>query len=273
MITNQPESTDRVVRVRGLELYTRRRPGAAGRPLLLINGLGGSLAAWEPLLEHLPDRDVVMIDTPGAGRSQTPLLPIRVNALADVLVEAARELGIDRADVLGYSLGGTIAQEVAKRHPDFVGNLVLVGTMLGIGSRPVPLRVHKTLLSTTRYRDRAAMERDLPLLAGGRTARDPEVLAALLDARESHPPSTRGYYYQQLSLVAWSSWWWLKRLRCPTLVLHGADDPVVPRANARMLAARIPGARLALVDGAGHLLLFDEAEQVGPVIDTFLREA
>lgn len=270
MITDKQEYTDRVVAVRGLEIYTRRRPGSSAPPLLLVNGLGGSLTSWTALLEQLPDRDVVMIDTPGAGRSQTPWWPLRVNVLADIIAETTRALGVDVADVLGYSLGGVIAQELARRHPALVRRLVLVGTMHGLGSRPVPLRIQPTLLSTRRYRDRAVAERDLPRLAGGRTARDADVLAALVSTRESHPPSPRGYYFQQMSVIGWSSWFWLRNLRLPTLVLHGSADPVVPKVNARLLAWRIPGARLEIVPDAGHLLLFDDGERVAPIIESFL---
>jgi pimeloyl-ACP methyl ester carboxylesterase len=269
-MTGTPEHTDRVLQVRGLSIHTRRRPGSSTPPLLLVNGLGGSLTSWAPLLQQLPDRDVIMVDTPGAGRSQTPPLPLRVTKLADVVAEAARMLGADRVDVLGFSLGGTVAQELARRHPDLVRRLILVGTMHGLGARPVPVRVHRLLLSTKRYRDPATAQRHMPILAGGRTARDPEVLAALASARESFPPSPRGYYYQQLALVGWSSWLWLKRLQCPTLVLHGGADPVVSHANGRMLAARIPGAQLEVIPGAGHLVLFDEPEKVAPIIATFL---
>jgi pimeloyl-ACP methyl ester carboxylesterase len=270
VITDKPEHTDRVVTVRGLEIYTRRRPGPASPPLLLVNGLGGSLTSWQPLLDQLPARDVVMVDTPGAGRSQTPRLPLPVRVLADIVAEATRALGIEKADVLGFSHGGTVVQEIAKRQPALVRRVVLVGTMFGFGARPVPARAHRRLLSTKRYRDRATAERDFPLLAGGRTARDPEVLAELLDTRESHPPTPRGYYYQQLALAGWSSWLWLKRLPYPTLVLHGAADPVVPQVNARLLASRIPNAELEIIDGAGHLLLFDDSSTVAPVIERFL---
>lgn len=265
-----PTFTDRQVTVRGLRVQTRRRQGPVGPPLLLVNGLGGSLTSWGPLLEHLPGRDVIMVDTPGSGRSQTPRLPIRVPQLADVVVGAAQELGAEQFDVLGYSLGGTIAQEIAHRHPQQVRRLILVATMFGLGARPVPIRTHRTLLSTKRYHDRAAMEDAMPRLAGGRSARDPKVMAGLLDVRESHPPTKRGYYYQQLSLTAWSSAPWLRRLDVPTLVLHGEGDPVVPQVNARMLAWLLREARLEVVPGAGHLLLFDDAETSGALINEFL---
>lgn len=271
MINETQDYADRVVAVRGLQIFTRRRHGNAAPPLVLINGLGGSLTSWGPLLERLPDRDVIMIDTPGSGRSQTPRFPIRVNAIADIIAEATGALGADEVDVLGFSLGGTIAQEFAKRHPDLIRKLILVATMYGIGARSVPVRAHRMLLSTRRYRDRTTMEHQMPLLAGGRSARDPEALAKLLAAREGCPPSIRGYYYQQLSLIAWTSWPWLKKLRCPTLVLHGSADPVVPKVNARIMAARIPNTELGIIDGGGHLVLFDESEKTAPIIDAFLN--
>jgi pimeloyl-ACP methyl ester carboxylesterase len=95
-------------------------------------------------------------------------------------------------------------------------------------------------------------------------------MATLAASRESYAPSTRGYYYQQLAAVGWSSWFWLKHLTVPTLVLHGTADPVVPKVNARLLAWRIPRAELELVEAAGHLLLFDEPEKAAPVIEQFL---
>jgi pimeloyl-ACP methyl ester carboxylesterase len=270
VISAGPQYTDRAVRIRGLNVYTRRRPGSASPPLLFINGLGGSLTSWSPLLHQLPHRDVLMIDTPGAGRSQTPPLPLRVTVLADIVAEAARVLGVEQVDVLGFSLGGTVAQEFARRHAGMARRLILVGTMHGLGARPVPLKASRLLLSTKRYRDIETARRDMPRLAGGRTARDPDMLAALASARESYPPSVRGYYYQQLALIGWSSWFWLKRLDIPTLVLHGGADPVVPMVNARLLASRIPDAQLEIIGGAGHLLLFDESEKVAPIIEGFL---
>ena len=266
----QPPYDDRVVNVHGLDIYTRRLRGSATPPLILINGLGGSLTSWAPLLDHLHDRDVLMIDTPGAGRSQTPTLPMRIATLADVIAETSRLFSIEHADVLGFSYGGTVAQELSRRHPDFVRRMVLVATIHGLGAKPVPLRNQRLLLSTKRYRDRETAERQMPRLAGGRTARDPDLMAALAATRENHPPSPRGYYYQQFAAAGWSSWFWLKHLTVPTLVLHGTADPVVPMVNAKLLAWRIPGAQLKLVDGAGHLLLFDEPEKAAPVIERFL---
>ncbi|MEJ2890323.1 alpha/beta fold hydrolase [Actinomycetospora aeridis] len=254
----------------GLRLHTRRRPGPVGPPLVLIHGIGGSMESWTPLLEHLPDRDVVMVDCPGVGRSERSTLPIRVPAIADHVVGALRELGVERADVLGFSLGGVVAQEIAHRHPALVRRLVLVATICGVWARPPGLAVQRALMSTRRYRSREAAAREIPILAGGRTARDPDVLAAILADREGHPPSRLGYHFQQLAVLGWTSFCWLPTLPHRTLVLHGQDDPVVRVANARLMAWRLRHATTEVVPGAGHMVLFDEPEKAAPILEAFL---
>jgi pimeloyl-ACP methyl ester carboxylesterase len=266
----QPAATDRAVVVDGLKLFTRRRPGRMRPPLVLLHGIGGTLEAWGPLVSELVDRDVVMIDPPGSGGSDVPDFPLRVPAVADRYCRTLRSLGVEHADVLGFSLGGLAAQELARRHPELIRRLILVNTIMGVGSKLGSWKVRRTLLSTKRYTDRACAERDMPVLAGGRTARDPAVLAAILDARESHAPSWRGYYFQQWGMMGWSSRQWLSELRVRTLVLQGGDDPVVPAANGEMLAQRIPDAVLELIPEAGHMLLFDEPATAAPVIERFL---
>ncbi|MFF0494030.1 alpha/beta fold hydrolase [Nocardia sp. NPDC004068] len=261
---------DRTVTARGLVLYTRRRPGNTEPPLLLIHGLGGSMDSWKPLLANLPGRDVIMIDTPGMGRSELPRRPLPIHGVADVLAAALTELGVDRVDVLGYSHGGTVAQEFVHRHPRRVRRLILTATVAGVPWLPPRPRSTLALLSTRRYRDRAAAARDIPLLAGGRTARDAGTLAAVLADREANPPGKKGYRYLQAAVIGWSSHPWLHRLRCRTLVLQGSDDPVVRTFNGRLLAGRIHGARLEVLGGAGHLMLFDEPERLGRLISDFL---
>ena len=266
-----PVATERDVVIRGLKLHTQRRSGSAGPPLLMLHGIGGSLDSWSPLLTALVGREIVMLDSPGAGRSAVPRGPLRMPAIADYAADVVRALEITGPmDVLGYSLGGMVAQELARRHPEMVRRLVLVSTVMGLYGPPPGLSVHLALMSTRRYTDRAAAARDIPLLAGGRTARDPAVLEAIMDDRMSHPPSPMGYRYQQLAAIGWTSHGWLSKLPMPTLVLHGANDPVVHVRNARMVARRIPNAKLVIVPGAGHMMLFDEAERSAGIIGPFL---
>ena len=111
--------TEDFVRVGGLRLRVARQ--GSGAPLLLINGIGAPLEMWRPLARRLPGRELVMFDLPGSGRSQTPALPLRMAGLARVVTDLLDELGLRTVDVLGYSLGGLVAQELARRAPSEPG--------------------------------------------------------------------------------------------------------------------------------------------------------
>lgn len=265
-------ANDQPVIVRGLKLNTRRQVGSAGAPpLLLLHGLGGSVNSWRPLLAALPGRDIIMVDAPGVGRSELPLLPLGLPAMADYFADAVRKLRIDPCvDVLGYSLGGMVAQELARRHPALLRRMVLVSTAMGLNGVPPDASVMRALMLPRRYDGAAGTDDNVQLLAGGRTARDPAIRAGIVADRVPNPPSRLGYLYQQWATLGWSSRRWLPELVLPSLVLHGDQDPVAPVANARLLAERLPNAELKIVPGAGHMLLFDEPEKAVAIIEPFL---
>jgi pimeloyl-ACP methyl ester carboxylesterase len=208
-----------------------------------------------------------MIDNPGSGKSECPPLPLRLATVADMIVEALDELGIGCVDVLGFSLGGLVAQEIVRRHGGRVRRLVLASTTFGLGGIPPAPMVQRALWSTTRFRSAEHAAEAMRTLVGGRTAADPEALASVLNARADTAPTVRGYYYQFFSTLWWSSIPWLHTLEVPCLVLHGASDPLVAVENARILAWRLPNSQLLIVPGAGHLLLFDQSADVaGPIL-------
>jgi pimeloyl-ACP methyl ester carboxylesterase len=125
------------------------------------------------------------------------------------------------------------------------------------------------LVHPRRYTDPEFLNRVGAELYGGSYRHDPELLR-----RHSHhirPPTGRGYLYQLMAGWGWSSLPWLRRLRQPTLVMHGTDDPIVPLANGKILAALIPNAQLYVIDD-GHLFLIARAAEVAPVIRRFLAD-
>jgi poly(3-hydroxyoctanoate) depolymerase len=242
-----------------------------GEPLLLINGLGANLEMWQPLVRELAGaRELVTFDLPGTGRSARPRTPLRMPQLAQVVTELLDELGYEQLDVLGYSLGGIVAQELARRAPERLRRLVLCATTPGLPSVPPDPIVTALMLTPARYWNRQLAEMILPIIAGGRTARDPRVLHAGLQQRLVQPPSTVGYLYQLYALSGWSSHAWIRRVSHPALVVHGDRDPVVPLANGRYLADALPDGRLEVVSGAGHLFLLDEPSTVTPALEAFL---
>jgi poly(3-hydroxyoctanoate) depolymerase len=258
------------VRAAGLRLRVGRH--GEGGPLLLITGIGAHLDMWAPFAHYAGGRELIAFDPPGAGLSQRPRLPLRMSSLAGVVGELLDELELDRVDVLGYSWGGALAQELARRAPDRVRRLVLCATAPGLGGSPPRPLAALMLATPARYYHPRLLALTVPHIAGGRTKRDRRVLAAHAADRLQRPPHPLGYAYQLYAVAGWSSLPWLHRLRQPTLVVGGDQDPSVPLRNARLLAARIPGARLHVVKGGGHLFLLDEPENVAAAICAFLDD-
>jgi poly(3-hydroxyalkanoate) depolymerase len=178
-------------------------------------------------------------------------------------------LGHDRVDVLGVSWGGMLAQQFARQYPARCRRLVLAATSPGIVMVPGRLSVVLRMSSPLRYLLPGYMESVAGKIYGGSLRTNK--LGARQHARRMKPPSTMGYYYQVMALVGWSSLPWLHRLRQPTLVMAGQDDPIIPLVNARVLAGCIPDARLRIVD-CGHLFLLTRASVLAPEIEAFLSE-
>jgi poly(3-hydroxyalkanoate) depolymerase len=252
----------------GLRLSVARH--GRGRPLLLLTGIGAHLDMWAPFARHMGERELVAFDPPGAGRSQTPLRPLRMSGLAAVVRALLDELQLERVDILGYSWGGALAQEFARRSPERVRRLVLCASGPGLGGIPPRPLAALMLATPARYYHPSLLALSLPILAGGRTAREQDALAAQARVRLQRPPHPWGYARQMYAIAGWSSLRWLHTLEPPTLVVGGEDDPSVPVGNARLLANRIPGARLHVVPGGGHLFLLDEPESVSGQIREFL---
>jgi poly(3-hydroxyoctanoate) depolymerase len=256
------------VNVAGLRLRVGRH--GAGRPLVLIAGIGANLDMWQPLQPLLPGRELIAFDAPGVGGSQRPRLPLGMRALARIVEALMDELRLERADVLGYSWGGALAQELAFRSPQRIRRLVLCATGPGLGGVPPRPMAALMLATPARYYHPRLLELSVPFIAGGRTARDRSVLAANAGARLSHPPDPLGYAFQLAALGAWTSVPWLSRLEQHTLVVAGDEDPAVPLLNARLLVARLPAAGLHVVRGGGHLFLLDQPEDAAPQVTAFL---
>jgi poly(3-hydroxyalkanoate) depolymerase len=242
-----------------------------GRPLLLIMGLGGNIEMWSPLERALTGHDVQTIayDAPGTGESPPRLIPRRMSGLARHAAHLLDALALPEVDVLGVSLGGAVAQELALRNPHRVRRLVLAGTTCGLGSVPGhPLAV-AALVTPLRYYSPRFFRLVAPLLYGPGAAGDDRMLRAHLMTRHARPPSIYGYVSQLSAAAGWTSLPWLHHVRAPTLVLAGDSDRVVPPINSRILAARLPHARHQLIPG-GHLFLLENPRAAAGIIARFL---
>ncbi|MGI8450506.1 MAG: alpha/beta fold hydrolase, partial [Streptosporangiaceae bacterium] len=143
-----------------------------GSPLLLLMGLGGNADMWDPLVAALPDRHIIAFDAPGTGRSSTPCLPVTISDLADLARGVLDYVGVSHADVLGYSYGGAVAQQLAVQHPASIRRLVLAATNTGSGSIPADSPAARHLCSPMRYFSPIHFERTAATVYGGAVGRD-----------------------------------------------------------------------------------------------------
>ncbi len=243
------------VRVGGLRIHVREV--GEGPPVLLINGLGAHAAMWQPVEQVLSGLRLIEFDAPGTGRTRSTVAPVPIPALAWLAGRVLDELGVRRADVVGYSMGGIVAQQLALHAPERIRRLVLVATTPGVGGVPGTPYAMLNVATPLRYWSRAYYAHTIGGMVGGRARTDPQWVAEHGRLRRRSPPSVWGYAGQLLSLGAWTSLPLLHRIGHPALVVTGDDDPLVPPANSYMLAHRLPCARLVLAPGEGHLLLMD----------------
>jgi len=261
----------RRVRVLGHDVRVSVRPGTEqGPPLLLCNGIGASLDLLDPFVEQVDPRiTVVRFDVPGVGGSPMPKMPYNFAVLAWFVATLADRLGYDRFDALGISWGGGLAQQLGFQYPRRCRRLVLVSTGTGMLMVPARWSVLGKMLTPRRYRDPAYAQEIAPLLYGGRMRREPAEVRHVVNERE-RLGSTAGYFLQLLAGLGWSSLPALPLIRQRALILAGADDPIIPLANARIMQALLPAASLHVYDD-GHLGLVTSAAELGPVVSEFLQ--
>ena len=256
-----------------LKVAIRRGPNEAGRgprlPLLLINGIGARLELFEPFVRELdPAVEVIRFDPPGIGGSPPASRPYRFSGLCRLIAAMLTELGYDRVDVLGISWGGGVAQQFAASQRARCRRLVLVATAMGTPMVPARPSVLRHLVTPRRYLDPGYLRRVAGDLYGGLARIDSEPIVTAMQHGHQVRPS-RGYLHQLAATAGWTSLPLLPRLRQPTLILAGDDDPIIPLANARLMHRLIRDSRLHVYHG-GHLGLVTDAAELAPMVDGFL---
>jgi pimeloyl-ACP methyl ester carboxylesterase len=246
--------------------------GGDGDPLLLLTGLGGNTDMWAPFRSQITSRRTICFDAPGTGRSSTPSQTVSVALMAELVTAVLDDRGLASADVVGFSYGGFVAQQLAFTYPDRVRRLVLAGTTCGFGGVLGSLGAMVALSTPLRFYSPSYFDRTAAGAYGGQTGRDAAARRLAMVLRHRHPPSAYGYALHVIACMGWSSLPFLTGIPHETLVISGDDDPLVPVANAEILARFIPNATLEIVKQAGHLFLWDQpqhaAERIGRFFDT-----
>jgi pimeloyl-ACP methyl ester carboxylesterase len=245
----------------------------SGEPLLWITGFAISSEIFSPVIAtYAGSFDCIRYDNRGAGRSPAPWRLTSIPELAGDAVRLLDALEVDSAHVYGLSMGGMVAQEMAIRFPDRVRGLVLGGTSHG-GPRAV-LPSPRVAAALTSRGAPAAVRAELvgrALFTEDFRRREPELVRSYLGLLGQYRTSGRGLVSHLTASTYHDTRTRLGRIVAPTLVLHGAADELTPMANARLLAAAIPGAELRLVS-AGHAYLLEQPEQSHRLFDAWLAE-
>jgi len=252
------------------EIAVRQIGPQEGRVVVMIHGLAGSsMAEWYKVAPRLADRfRVVMIDHRSHGFSQLDRGPFEIEDLADDLAGVMAELGLEPATVVGYSMGGTIAQSFARRHPHLVSKLVLVATF---SHHPAAWRWARNLLT--------AIARGWERLTGTGT---PEVRSAYLLAtgavewrhaswlwEESHRRDPDAGAAAGFALLRFDSRPWLGELQLPALVVIPTRDQLVPKTWQYELAAGLPNAAIEEIERGRHEIPWSHPERLAAIVGDF----
>jgi 3-oxoadipate enol-lactonase len=243
-----------------------------GEPLVMIMGLGCTSAMWFRLAPRLAKRHrVILLDNRGVGQTEVRSFVVhRVSTMAADVAAVIDAAGERSAHVLGLSMGGMIAQQFAIDFPDRVRSLTLMATNCG-GAHAVlaERQVWELLFSKGKSAPEDDLEAMRPYTYAAATP------AAVIDedhlVRLADFPTLRGYQAQLYGLMGWSSYSRLPRLSCPTLVLHGQEDRLIPPVNARILSERIAGATLVEFEAASHWLHSDQPARTAEAVQDFIH--
>jgi pimeloyl-ACP methyl ester carboxylesterase len=257
-----------LVRAADVELDCERT--GSGPPLLLIMGMSGTSLHWgEPFLEQLRrDFEVIVYDHRGVGESTRLEGPVTIAELAEDASALLAALEIDSAHVLGISMGGMIAQELALAHPEQVRTLTLGCTYCG-GERsaqtpaPVLQRLTEAMMSGDRMR---ALRAGWEINVSQAMADDADAYATFVEIAQRRAVAVPVVLAQLQACVAHDASGRLHDLSMPTLVIHGTDDQLLPVDNGRQIAALIAGSQLEILDGTGHMFFWEHPERSAELV-------
>lgn len=262
------------IKTNDIELYYEIH--GEGKPLVLISGLGYSSWQWHKMVPLLAEKfQVITFDNRGVGQSDKPAGPYTAGMLAQDTVGLLDALKIDKAIVVGHSMGGFIAQAIALDFPQRVEKLILCSTNFGGPNHaPITPEAMKVLTDVTsdaltRFKNGLAVS-----TAPGWSEKNPAMIEEWIQWRVANPIEPVHYQAQMaigLGLLPEAAAFEnkLPRLNFPTLILFGAHDKVVPPANADLLAQKIAGSTVVIFPDAGHFFPIEIAEAASRTILDF----
>jgi pimeloyl-ACP methyl ester carboxylesterase len=258
-------------RINGVELAYELR--GRGAPMVMIHGAQGDQSMFAGLAAAFAETyRVLTFDQRGSGLSEKPDVPYSMAMLADDTAALMDHLGVSPAHVIGVSMGGMIAQELALRHPQKIGSLVLGCTTAG---GPTAVRVgggaltsaYSTQPMTAEERGKALAE---AAFTKGYLAQHPGVIASMIESRRQRPIDAAAFARRMKAAADHDTYDRLPQIHSPTLVIAGKDDALIAWENSKLIAESIKGSRLVVLEPAGHCFWLEQPAQTHDAIASFL---
>jgi pimeloyl-ACP methyl ester carboxylesterase len=248
-----------------------------GEPLVFIGGLGADTFLWFRQVPELSKQfQVITFDTRGSGESDKPTEPYTIKMFADDTAGLLNGLNIEKACIVGASLGGLIAQQFVLSYPHLVTHLVLAST--GFGGphmvKPSIFDVIPALFTMRRSGDPAKdIQRSFELFTSKTWCQQhADLVKQYVDWRVAHPQLSEAYNRQKAAVNTFNGENLISQIKLPVLIVHGARDRIVPVKNAHLLKAKLPQARLIIFPEAGHAAPIQFAEEFNAAIAQFVKE-
>jgi 3-oxoadipate enol-lactonase len=260
-----------ILEVNGAKLYYEIY--GQGKPLVLIQGCGGNITMWESQIEPLSQHfQLILFDNRGSGRSQVTPGEYTIPMLAQDTAALMEQLGIEKAHILGWSMGGMIAQELAIARPDLVDKLIISASAAKFPESSVFL--WKGFLDLLLHQEYEALSRwHMSLCFSHKFFDNAEVVAATLDGLMNlpYPVTVEGFTSQTAALFSYDSQGQLQNIQAPTLVLGAEEDGFFPVNMVRETAAEISNVEVQILPGS-HLYYIEYPDKFSQAAIAFLKE-
>jgi pimeloyl-ACP methyl ester carboxylesterase len=251
-----------------------------GYPFVLIRGLSSSLNSWPPYSINKFSKffKIILLDNRGAGKTDIPDGKYSAKMMADDTIGLMDSLDIKKTHLLGFSMGGCIAQEIVLNYPDKVTKLILTSSWCGPthGIPPIPEKnpfpKMTPLLQEGKYDDMAKILTN-SLFPEKYKKNNPRIIEKVIKNYMDNAPSLKGFEGQSAYVESYDTYERLSEIKIPTLILHGTEDIILPVENAKILAKRIPSAELILFENTGHGMNIQENKLWTQKVIEFLKKA
>ncbi len=260
------------MKIKDISLYYEVH--GSGYPLILIRGLASNADHWYCQVPAFSSHySVVVFDNRGIGRSDIPDSPFTISTMAEDTVDLMDFLGFRMAHILGISMGGMIAQEIALKHGQRVNGLILSCTHCGgkHAVQPDPAVIRNLSGSLFGGTEEAVQKGLRCLFSESSIQQKPSVIQRYGEVSKRFPPAGQVLIHQLQAIQGHDTWADLANIQNPTLVLAGKEDVLVPPENSKILAERIPEARLHLIEGGGHQFLIEQPDAFNSAVLEFLQ--